>query len=52
MNDDVIVEHEALVDDPDDPTDDQLVDAIEDLCVNSILNFIEEQDYLLDLELY
>ena len=45
MNDDVIVEHEALVDDPDDPTDAELVD-VDTETVDSILNFLEDLNFM------
>tara|TARA_Y100000034_G_C6596081_1_gene259142 strand:- start:265 stop:432 length:168 start_codon:yes stop_codon:yes gene_type:complete len=50
LTDTVIQEHEDMVDDPNDPTDDELVDTdIEN--VEAIINFLEDLNLLeMDLE--
>ncbi len=50
MSDEAIQKYEAEMNNPDDPTDDELTD-INVETVNSIMNFLEDLDWLEQLEL-
>ena len=45
LTDTVIQEHEDMVDDPNDPTDAELVD-VDTETVDSILNFLEDLNFM------
>ena len=49
MSDEAIQKYEAEMNNPDDPTDDELTD-INVETVNSIMNFLEDLDWLEQLE--